>query len=78
MAKLDILERGLFIVFVIATNGFVMLNLGWVFLMKYWGPTLAGIIPAVSLAALVSFLSFALLEDHLRGRMHEGADRFQP
>jgi hypothetical protein len=72
MMKSDILERGLFVVFVAATDAFVAINLGWVFLRTFWNSVLPSIFPIVSLLTLVSFLAFALLEDHLRGRRYGG------
>jgi len=77
MTKLNILERSLFVVFVTATNAMVVMNLGWVFLMKFWNSVLVSIVPIVSVVTLVSFLAFALLEDHLRSTRCR-ADRLQP
>ena len=77
MTKLNILERSLFVVFVTATNAMVVMNLGWVFLMTFWNSVLVSIVPIVSVVTLVSFLAFALLEDHLRS-MRCRADGFQP
>jgi len=77
MAKLDILERGLFAIFVVAANAFVVINIGWAFLMTSWDSTFGRIVPVVSLMTLVSFLAFALLEDHLRIRRYE-VEEFQP
>jgi len=76
MTKLDILERVLFAVFVVAANAFVAINLGWALLMASWNSIFANIVPAVSLVTLASFLTFALLEDHLRSRRYFG-DGFQ-
>ena len=76
MTKLSILERGLFAIFVVTANAFVVMNFGWVFLMASWNSTFASVVPIVSLMTLVSFLAFALLEDHLRIRRY-GVQRFQ-
>ena len=76
MTKLGILEMGLFVMFVAATDAFVVMNFGWAFLMKSWTSTFASIVPIVSLMMLVSFLAFALLEDRLRIRRY-GAQGFQ-
>lgn len=72
MAKVDIAERALFVVFVAAANALVAVNLGWAFLRTLWNSS-SGIVPVVSLVTLASFLSFALLEDHLGTRRY-GAD----
>jgi len=72
MTKIDILERALFVVFVVATNAFVAINLGWAFLVTSWNSIFASIVPALSLVTLVSFLTFALLEDHLSSRRYGG------
>jgi hypothetical protein len=77
MTKLDTLERVLFIVFVVATDALVAINIGWVFLMMSWNSILLGISPILSFAALASFLTFVLLEDYLRNRRY-GAEVFQP
>ena len=77
MAKLSILEGVLFGVFVVATNALVLMNIGWVFLMAFWNSVPAGIIPIASLVTLVSFLAFALLEDHL-GCIRRREDGLQP
>jgi len=77
MTKLDILERVLFVQFVVAANAFVAINVGWAFLVTSWNSIFASTIPIVSLVTLVSFLAFALLEDHLGSRRY-GADGFQP
>jgi hypothetical protein len=74
--KLDVLERMLFVVFVVATNAFVVINAGWAFLMMFWNSIFASIVPIISLVTLVSFLTFALLEDHLRSRRY-GTDGFR-
>jgi len=76
MTKLDILERALFAIFVVAADAFVVVNFGWAFLIASWNSTFARIVPIVSLMTLVSFLAFALLEDHLRIRRY-GIDGFQ-
>jgi hypothetical protein len=77
IAKLDVLERVLFLVFVAATNAFVAVNMGWVFLTASWSSILSGIVSFLSLATLGSFLAFAVLEDHLGSRRHE-VDGYQP
>lgn len=77
MTKTVILERGLFAIFVVAANAFVVINFGWAFLMTSWNSTFASIVPIVSLMTLVSFLAFALLEDHLRIKRY-GVEGFQP
>jgi hypothetical protein len=69
MTKLDMVERVLFVVFVAAANALVAVNLGWAFFTTFWNSS-SGIVPIVSLVTLVSFLSFALLEDHLRTRRY--------
>jgi len=70
MTKLDIIERTLFIVFVVSANAFVAMNFGWAILMTSWNSIFASIVPAISLVTLVSFLTFALLEDHMRSRRY--------
>jgi len=75
MNKLDILEGTLFAAFVATTDVFVAINIGWAFFTTFWN-SLASIVPIVSIMTLVTFLAFALLEDHLRGRRY-GADGFQ-
>ena len=70
MAKTDLLERILFVAFVVTTNAFVAMNMGWVFLATRWSSVLSALAPALSLAALTSFLAFVLLEDHLRARRY--------
>ena len=77
MTKLDMLERALFVAFVVATNALVALNLGWVLLTTLWNSILSGVVPIVSVATLVTFLAFAVLEDHLRS-IRCRADGFQP
>ena len=77
MTKLDILERGLFAIFVVAADAFVVINIGWAFLIASWNSTFASIVPIVSLMTLASFLAFAFLEDHLRIRKY-GVEAFQP
>ena len=72
--KMCMLERSLFAVFVVATNALVVGNLGWAFFTTLW-TSFTSIIPFLSLLSLASFLAFALLEDHLRGRRY-GADGF--
>ena len=76
LTKLGILERGLFAIFVVATDSFVVMNFGWALLVKSWNSTFASIVPTVSLIMLVSFLAYALLEDHLRIRRY-GIEVFQ-
>ena len=75
--KLDMLERSLFMAFVVTTNTFVAINMGWVFFMASWTNVLSGLVPVLSLATLASFLAFALLEDYLRYRRHD-ADGLGP
>ena len=70
MTKLDVLERVLFIVFVVATNALIAINIGWVLPVTFWDSVLLGIVPILSFATLVSFLAFVLLEDHLRIRRY--------
>jgi len=77
MTWLDMLERGLFVVFVGATNALVAMNIGWAFLVASWNSVFLGILPFLSLATLTSFLGFVLLEDYLGSRRH-GADGFHP
>jgi len=54
----------------------VAINLGWALLLKFWN-FLGSTIPVVSVVTLASFLSFALLEDHLGSRRSE-ADGLHP
>ena len=68
MTKLDMLERSLFMAFVVSTNTFVAINMGWVFFMASWTSILSGLVPVLSLATLATFLAFALLEDYLTAR----------
>ena len=70
-AKLNMLERSLFMAFVVTTNTLVAINMGWVFFVASWTNVLSGLVPVLSLATLASFLAFALLEDHLRSRRHD-------
>jgi uncharacterized RDD family membrane protein YckC len=77
MTRVDVLERALFVAFVVATNALVVISLGWVLLSTSWNSVFSGVVPFLSLATLVSFLAFAFLEDHLRGRRY-GADGFHP
>jgi hypothetical protein len=76
MTRPNTLERVLFVVFVIAADAFIVINIVWVFLVMPWNSIFASIVPIVSMVTLVSFLAFALLEDHLRSRKY-GADGFQ-
>jgi hypothetical protein len=68
--KFGALETALFVTFVACTNAFVAINVGWAILTTSWATVLGRVVPAVSLAALASFLAFVLLEDYLgrRGR----------
>jgi len=77
MTKLNMLEGVLFGVFVVTTNALVVMNTGWVFLVALWNSVFVGIIPIVSVVTIVSFLAFALLEDHLGG-IRRRLDGFQP
>jgi hypothetical protein len=67
MAKQDMLEGALFMVFVVATDVLVAVNIGWAFLTP-WNSILLAIVPILSLATVVSFLAFVFLEDYLRSR----------
>ena len=70
MTRMDtLLERFLFVAFIVTTDSFVAMNMAWVFLAASWGSVLSGLVPILSLATLASFLAFALLEDHLRTRV---------
>jgi len=77
MAKLDVLEKVLFMLFVLATDALVAINVGWAFLAASWNSVFLGIVPFLSLATLTSFLAFVFLEDYLRNRRY-GAEGFQP
>ena len=77
MTKLNMLEGVLFGVFVVTTNALVVMNTGWVFLVALWNSVFVGIIPIVSMVTIVSFLAFALLEDHLGG-IRRRLDGVQP
>lgn len=76
MTKLDKLQRALFVVFVVAANALVAINMGWAILVASWNSVL-NIVPILSLATLVSFLAFVLIEDHFGSRRY-GADGFRP
>ena len=73
MTRLDVLERVLFVVFVVVADALVAINIGWVFLMTSWNSIFLGIVPVLGIATLVSFLAFVLLEDHLRSRRYGAA-----
>jgi len=73
IAKMDILERVLFVAFVVTTNAFVVMNMGWIFLTTTWNSVFSALAPVLSLAALASFLGFVLLEDLLRARRYGAA-----
>jgi len=77
MAKLDKLEKVLFMLFVVTTNALVAVNMGWTFLVTSWNSVFLAIVPFLSLATLTSFLAFVFLEDYLRNRRY-GAEGFQP
>jgi hypothetical protein len=75
MTKVDILERVLFVTFVVATNALVAINLGWVFLTTSWISVFLGVVPLLGSLTLVSFLAFVFLEDYLGSRRY-GSDGF--
>jgi len=77
MTGLDMLEKGLFVVFVVTTNALVAISIGWAFLVASWNSVFLGILPFLSLATLTSFLAFVLLEDYLGSRRY-GAGGFHP
>ena len=70
--KFGALETALFVAFVACTNVFVVTNLGWAILTTSWSSVLGEIVPAVSLAALASYLAFVLVEDYLGRRAGPG------
>jgi len=59
----DALEKVLFAVFVVAADGLVAINMGGVLFAGSWDSLLV-VLPILSLATLVSFLAFVLLEDY--------------
>jgi len=77
MAKLDVLEKVLFMLFVVATNALVAINVGWAFLVTSWNSVFLAIVPFLSLATLTSFLAFVFLEDYLGNRRYR-SEGFQP
>jgi len=66
MTRPRLLERTLFVAFVVTIDSFVAINLGWAFLSTGWGSIFFGIIPALGITALGCFLAFVVLEDRLR------------
>jgi hypothetical protein len=67
MRRPSYLERTLFIAFVMTVDALVALNVGWA-LFSAWSFLFLPILPILGISALVSFLAFVLLEDHLRSR----------
>jgi len=75
MTRVDLAERVLFTAFVVAADSLVAANIVWAFMLNSWNSLFLDIVPVLSLATLVSFLAFVLLEDYLRSGRH-GLDGF--
>ena len=75
MTGQNVLERTLFMLFVVTTNAFVGINMGWVLLASPWDSILLRAVPVLGFLALASFLAFVLLEDHIGRRRAEAEEQ---